>query len=169
MTQLNKRMWQKKNKNKTNQNKKNIFTAGASVLKKKKNWEVSCCPPSCHSIGFFEKTAGWWSGRCGRGFNVSRFSLQTQRDGGRASDLCWIMMEENVGIVEVNNIIGTEKASNWGLLWMRHREALCILSWVTHPQNKLTRSISSALQPWQTASASGSASAPEIQRANWRW
>lgn len=52
-------------------------------LGEKKTQNISCCPPSCHSISFFEKTAGWWSGRCGRGFNVSRFSLQTRRDGGR--------------------------------------------------------------------------------------
>lgn len=50
-----------------------------------------------------------------------------------------------------------------------HPKALRILSWVTHPQNKLTHSISPALQPSQTASPSVCASAPEIQRANCRW
>lgn len=106
---------------------KNIFTAGASVLEKKKTQNISCCPPSCHSISFFEKTAGWWSGRCGRGFNVSRFSLQTQRDGGRegGDQTRWALSRGDKRVTAACRWRACGSCWLWRLLyargWMRRR------------------------------------------------
>lgn len=96
--------------------KKYIFTAGASVLEKRKKLKTSHAVLLLvtQSASSKRPQAGDLGGVGGAltsaGFLSRHRRMEGGRRGGRGSNLCGTQMEENVWIVGVNNIMKTKKA-----------------------------------------------------------